>query len=159
VELFAYIFPAVALYLEAQRLFAEIISEHSGTYKIINKDYNMHESGIALSLLEIIEQEALPYKGSKVTKVTLRIGKLSGVMPDALRFAFEALSVGGIAEGASLEIEEVPLTIRCNKCKKVSVADVPFMICPHCEGVEVEMIGGRELEIKQMEIEDGSESS
>ena len=119
----------------------------------------MHESGIALSILEIIEQEVLPYKGSKVINVKLRIGKLSGVMPDALRFAFEALSIGGIAEGASLEIEEVPLTIRCNKCKKVSVSDVPFMICPHCEGVEVEMIGGRELEIKEMEIEDGNQGS
>ena len=119
----------------------------------------MHESGIALSLLEIIEQEALPYKGSKVINVKLRIGKLSGVMPDALRFAFEALSIGGIAEGASLEIEEVPLTIRCNKCKKVSVSDAPFMICPHCEGLEVKMIGGRELEIKEMEIDDGSQGS
>ena len=119
----------------------------------------MHESGIALSLLEIIEQEVLPYKGSKVINVKLRIGKLSGVMPDALRFAFEALSTGGLADGASLEIEEVPLTIRCNKCRKVSVSDAPFMICPHCEGVEVEMIGGRELEIKEMEIDDGSQGS
>jgi len=119
----------------------------------------MHESGIALSLLEIIEQEVFPYRGAKVINVKLRIGKLSGVMPDALRFAFEALSTGGVAEGASLEIEEVPLTIRCSRCKKVSIPDVPFMICPYCQGVEVEMIGGRELEIKEMEIEDGSQGS
>jgi len=119
----------------------------------------MHESGIALSLLEIIEQEVLPYKGSKVINVKLRIGRISGVMPDALRFAFEALSTGGVADGASLEIEEVPIAIRCNTCKKVSVSDAPFMVCPHCKGVEVEMIGGRELEIREMEIDDGSEGS
>ena len=121
------------------------------------KDCTMHESGIALSLLEIIEQEALPYSGSKVVNVKLRIGKLSGVMPDALRFAFEALSIGGVAEGAFLDIEEVPLRIRCNKCGKVSASDSLFMVCPHCKGIEVKIIEGRELEIKEMEIEDGNQ--
>ncbi len=119
----------------------------------------MHESGIASSLLEIIEREALPYGGLKVINVRLRIGKLSGVMPDALRFAFEALSKGGVAEGALLDIEEVPLRIRCNGCGRTSDAESFFMACPHCKGVEVEIIAGRELEIKEMEIEDGNQGS
>jgi len=119
----------------------------------------MHEFGIAQSLLEIVEQEALPYRGSRVTRVKLLIGKLSGVIPDALRFAFEVISMGGIAEGASLVIEEVPLRIQCNQCRRVSIMDDPFLICPHCEGTDVEMIAGRELEIKDMEIEDGNQGS
>lgn len=119
----------------------------------------MHEFGIAQSLLEIVEQEALPYRGSRVTRVKLLIGKLSGVIPDALRFAFEAISMGGIAEGAFLVIEEVPLRITCKQCRKVSIMDDPFLTCPHCEGTDVEMIAGRELEIKEMEIEDGNQDS
>jgi len=119
----------------------------------------MHEFAIAQSLLEIIEQEALPYGGAKVTRVKLLIGKLSGVIPDALRFAFKAISMGGIAEEASLDIEEVPLRIKCNRCGKTSILEDPFMVCPHCEGTDVELIEGRELEIRGMEIEDGDQGS
>lgn len=119
----------------------------------------MHELSIAQSLLEIIEHEALPYKGARVTTVTLRIGKLSGVMPDALRFGFEALSRGGVAEGASLLIEEVPVMIHCHRCGGKSSTDDPFLLCPRCNGSEVELTAGRELEIKEMEIDDGNQGS
>lgn len=119
----------------------------------------MHEFAIAQGLVEIIEEEALPYGGAKVISVKVRIGKLSGVIPDALRFAFEALSMGGRAHGASLLIEEVPLRIQCNRCRRVSSVEDPFLICPHCGGTDVEMIAGRGLEIQNMEIEDGSQGS
>ena len=116
----------------------------------------MHEFGIAQSLLEIVEQEALPYKGARVTRIKLLIGKLSGVMPDALRFAFEALRIGGITEEAFLEIEEMPLRIKCSQCGKKSILNDPFLICPQCESKDVEIIAGRELQIINMEIEDGN---
>ena len=115
----------------------------------------MHELSIAQSLLEIIEEEARPYNGARVTWIKLRIGTLSAVVPDALRFAFEAITRGGIAEGAVLEIEEVPLTIRCHQCEEEFTIDDPFMVCPRCEGGDVEMVSGRELEIRSMEICDG----
>ena len=110
---------------------------------------------MAQSLLEIVEQEARPYAGARVTRVQLRIGKLSTVVPDALRFAFDAITRRGIAEGAVLEIEEVPLSIRCRQCEEVFIVEDPFMICPRCEGIDVEMVSGRELEIRSMEICDG----
>jgi hydrogenase nickel incorporation protein HypA/HybF len=116
----------------------------------------MHELAVAQGLLDIVEQEARPYGGARVIRVQIRIGKLSTVVPDALRFAFEAVTRGGIAEGASLEIEEVPLAIRCHVCEKdFIVEEDPFMICPQCGAADVEMISGRELEIRSMEIEDG----
>ena len=119
----------------------------------------MHEFSIAQSLLEIVEQEVHPYAGAKVISVKVRIGKLSGVIPDALRFAFEMVSTGGRAQGASLVIEEIPLRITCKECKKVTVMDDPFLLCPHCQSTDVELIAGRELEIKEMEIEDGNQGS
>jgi hydrogenase nickel incorporation protein HypA/HybF len=115
----------------------------------------MHELGIAQSLLEIVEQEARPYAGARVIRIQLRIGKLSTVVPDALRFAFDAITRGGMAEGAALEIEEVPLAIRCHACEQAFVVEDPFMLCPQCGAADVEMISGRELEIKSMEICDG----
>ncbi len=115
----------------------------------------MHELSIAQSMLGIIEQESAPYKKAKVTGIRLRIGKLSGIVPDALRFAFEIISKGGVAEDASLDIEEVPISIKCNLCKEAFISEDPFMIGPNCEGLDVEMISGRELEIKEIEIDDG----
>jgi hydrogenase nickel incorporation protein HypA/HybF len=116
----------------------------------------MHEFGIAQSLLEIVEKEALSYKGAKVKRITVQIGNLTGVMPDALRFAFEALRTGGIAEESSLEIEEIPLRIQCHQCGATSILEDPFLICPYCEDIDVEILAGRELQIQNMEIEDGS---
>jgi hydrogenase nickel incorporation protein HypA/HybF len=119
----------------------------------------MHEFAIAQSLLKIVECEALPYTGAKVLRIKLRLGKMSGVMPDALKFAFEVISQGGVAMGACLEIEEVPLKVRCHHCGGIFTVDTPFMICARCQGTDVEMISGRELEIASMEIEDGNQSS
>jgi len=113
----------------------------------------MHELSIAQSLIEIIEQESAPFGNAKVLSVTLRIGRLSGVVPDALRFAFEIITKGGVAEGATLFIEEVPVVIRCHQCSELFTAEHPFMVCPRCEGLDVEMISGRELEVKDLEIE------
>lgn len=114
----------------------------------------MHELSIAQSMLEIIEQEAAFFNRSKVTIIRLRIGKLSGIVPDALRFAFEIISKGSVAEDASLDIEEVPISIKCNECRKTFGVDDPFMICPHCDGLNVELVSGKELEIKELEIDD-----
>jgi hydrogenase nickel incorporation protein HypA/HybF len=118
----------------------------------------MHELGIAQSLLEIVEQEARPYEGARVLRIQLRIGTLSTVVPDALRFAFDAITRGGMAEGAALEIEEVPLSIRCHACAEAFIVEDPFMVCPRCGAADVEMVSGRELEIRSMEIEDGDQA-
>jgi len=119
----------------------------------------MHEFAIAQGLLKIVECEALPYAGAKVLRIKLRVGKMSGVMPDALKFAFEVISQGGVAMDACLEIEEIPLRVRCHHCGGIFAVDVPFMICSHCQSTDVEMISGRELEIESMEIEDGNQGS
>ncbi len=115
----------------------------------------MHELAVAQSLLEIVEQELRPYRGARVKRIHLRIGKLSAVVPDALRFAFDVVSQGGAVQGATLEIEEVPVVIRCHQCKKDFTLEEPFLTCPQCAGIDVEMMAGRELEISSMEITDG----
>jgi hydrogenase nickel incorporation protein HypA/HybF len=112
----------------------------------------MHELSIAESLLAIIEQEALHYGNARVTWIKLRVGNLSGIVPDALKFAFEVISKGGCAEGAQLDIELLPFEIRCNVCNKIFIQEEPFMICPQCEGLDVELISGRELEIEKKDF-------
>lgn len=115
----------------------------------------MHEFSIATSLLSIIDEEAVKFQEARVKTVTLKIGTLSGVVPEALDFAFQVLSEGTVAEGALLVIERTPLCIECNTCGTTSTLIDPFLICPCCGSVEVEIRQGRELEIESMEIEDG----
>ena len=118
-------------------------------------DWVMHEFSIATSLLSIIDEEAVKFQGAQVKTVTLKVGTLSGIVPEALDFAFQVLSEGTVAEGARLMIERVPLRIECNACGTTSTPTDPFLICPHCGSGEVEIREGRELEIESMEIEDG----
>jgi len=115
----------------------------------------MHEFSIATSLLSIITDEAARFQGAPVTTVNLRIGTLTAVVPEALEFAFQALSRGTVAEGANLVIERVALRVACNACGMESIPTDPFIICSHCGSGDVDIRSGRELEIESMEIEDG----
>ena len=114
----------------------------------------MHEVSICESILDILKDEAIKNEASKVTAVRLKIGELSGVVEDALRFAFEVVAKGSIAEGASLVIEEVPLTARCKSCgKEFHIVGYAFS-CKHCESPEIEVISGREMQIEDMDLEE-----
>lgn len=118
----------------------------------------MHELAIAEELLRIVLQELEPWgAGARVRRVRVRIGQLSGVVPEALRFAFEAIAQGGPAEGASLELEEVPFRVRCGACGAEGAPEGPFLLCPRCGGPQVEVISGRELELASMEVDHGGE--
>lgn len=116
----------------------------------------MHELSIAENLVEIIKEEAALHNARSVKKVTLRIGRLAGVVPEALRFAFEVCTKGTIAENTVLDVMEIPLTGLCHKCNARFNLEDAVILCPYCNGIDVELLTGRELEIESMEIEDGS---
>ena len=83
----------------------------------------------------------------------MRIGRASGIMPDALLFAFNALREGPMIGGAVLHIEEVPLTGLCADCGKTfPVAEEYILACPECGGNSFSMLTGRELDIVDMEV-------
>lgn len=110
----------------------------------------MHELTIVESILDILKEQI---KG-KVTSIKLRIGEMSGVVPEALRFSFQIASEGTIAHGATLDIEHVPLTARCNDCYEIfHIKDYSFE-CSRCGGNNFKIVGGRELMIEEVEIED-----
>jgi hydrogenase nickel incorporation protein HypA/HybF len=86
--------------------------------------------------------------------VYVRIGPLAGVVSDALRFSFGLAAEGTAVEGARLEIEEVPITIRCAPCGGDRTVTDPLRIrCPIC-GEPAMVVGGRELELAAMEVID-----
>ncbi len=113
----------------------------------------MHEVSIALNLLDIVVEECRKSGGSTVESINIRIGRASGVMTDALLFAFDAVKAGSVAAGAGLNIEEVPLSGHCRECgDDFEVGEEYVLCCPLCGGVSFEITAGRELDIIDMEV-------
>ncbi|MDZ8026549.1 MAG: hydrogenase maturation nickel metallochaperone HypA [Nostoc sp. DedQUE11] len=110
----------------------------------------MHELGITQNIVAIVAEHA---KGAKVQRVSLEIGKLSAIMPDAIRFCFDICTQGTVLQGATLEILEIPGLARCQQCGAEIHLDKPFGIC-NCGSVELHLISGEELKIKEIEIEE-----
>jgi hydrogenase nickel incorporation protein HypA/HybF len=113
----------------------------------------MHEMAIGESLLEIIEEESCRQNYSKVSLVRLEVGALGHVEPEALRFCFDAVSRGTIAEGATLDIVTVGGAGWCLDCSKTVALAERFGACPECGHHHVQMTAGDDLRIKELEVE------
>lgn len=108
----------------------------------------MHELSIAGSVVEICAQQA---QGARVRRVTLEIGQLSAVMPEAIRFCFDVCAKDSVVEGATLDIVVMPGAARCLACGATLALDVPFGQCA-CGSENLELISGQQLKIRQMEV-------
>lgn len=106
------------------------------------------ESALAVALERAQEAGA-----KRLLVIRLRIGALSGVVPEALQFAFEALAPGTAAEGAELAVENVPARFWCAPCGNEFTAEELFAECPHCHTPSAELRSGRELQVSALEIE------
>ena len=113
----------------------------------------MHELSIAQSIMQIVLSEAEKAKARRVTKVTLKIGDLAGVVPDSISFCFELLSRSTIAENAALTIEKVPVRGHCPQCEKEFVIEENLYFCSTCGNTKIELTSGRELLVERLEIE------
>jgi len=108
----------------------------------------MHELGIAQEIVSIVADRA---EGARVKRVILEVGKLTLIVPDALRFCFDLCTNDTVVEGAKLEIREIPGRARCRDCGSEMVFDEPFGLCG-CGGANLEWLAGDELMIKEMEV-------
>jgi hydrogenase nickel incorporation protein HypA/HybF len=115
----------------------------------------MHEMGIAMQIVEIATASIPEHlKNSRVQGVYLKIGKLSSVVPDSLRFCFDIVSKDSAIAGAVLYIEEIPVTARCKSCENHWTIDGPAFSCPRCGSGTIDLTSGQELDISSIELED-----
>jgi hydrogenase nickel incorporation protein HypA/HybF len=113
----------------------------------------MHEMGIAMQVVEIaVASIPADLKDARVKRVNLKVGKLSAVVSESLQFCFQIAIQDTPLRDADLNIEEIPLRIRCTDCDVEWTAHEPVFVCRKCNGSSIEMLSGRELDITSIEV-------
>jgi hydrogenase nickel incorporation protein HypA/HybF len=112
----------------------------------------MHEMSLAESVLQIVEAAARAHDATRVRAVRLELGALSHVEPDALRFSFEVVTRGTVAEDAALELLATPGRAWCMPCG--TTVDLPRLgePCPLCGSHQLQVTQGDEMRVKDIEI-------
>ena len=113
----------------------------------------MHEMSLAEGIIELVEETARREQAQRVKLVVLEIGQLSSVEPEALRFCFDVVTKNGLADGAALEIVDVPGSGWCLPCGQTVAISELYGACPHCGSHQVQATGGTEMRVKEIEIE------
>jgi hydrogenase nickel incorporation protein HypA/HybF len=113
----------------------------------------MHELSLMDNVRGLVLEQAQRHGAQRIAVITLRIGSLAGVEPEALHFAFEVVMAGSIAAGARLEIEPVLAECFCGVCRQVFCARDGCCDCPVCGTVSRELLRGRELELASLVLD------
>ena len=112
----------------------------------------MYEVGVMQDALDTALQHAARRGASRIHRLSLRLGALSGVVPESLTFAFDVVARGTIAEGATLDIETVPLVCHCVACANDFRPPGWVFECPGCGHLSTQVRQGRELELASLEV-------
>ncbi len=112
----------------------------------------MHEVGLIQNAVAMALETVRSRGAGRVHAIRLRIGAMSGVVPEALQFAFDLACRGTPAEGAALEIEAVPAVCWCAACAAEFACDDFLGECPRCHAVSAELRRGTEMELAAVEV-------
>ncbi|MCL2496174.1 MAG: hydrogenase maturation nickel metallochaperone HypA [Clostridiales bacterium] len=113
----------------------------------------MHEASLMENMLALATEYLAPHRVERVNTVTVRIGRLANVLPDALEFAFSAMTREGLFAGAGLILVAEPYQARCRDCAAVyDSAQLP-PLCPECGGHGVEILSGAEIYLDSIDFE------
>ncbi len=113
----------------------------------------MHELSLIANLFEILEKEAKAKKAKKIVKVELKVGLLSGVVPELLKTAFDMYKQDTLAAESELAIETVPLHLQCQTCSTEMIKEEFVFTCSKCGASNLKTLAGTELYLQKMEIE------
>lgn len=112
----------------------------------------MHEMSLAEGILGVVQDAARAHAPCAVRTVRLEIGALAAVECEALRFAFDVVKRGSVAEGAALDIVQVPGSAWCLQCSRTVAIAERGDPCPHCGGWQLAVTGGTEMRVKELEL-------
>jgi len=113
----------------------------------------MHELSVVESLLTVALENGEKAQATRILKIYIVVGDLSGVVDESVDFYFKFLSEKTIAAGASIIFMHKPTRLRCRACNAVFSPEGLNFHCPHCKEQQVDIIGGRELYVDRLEVE------
>ena len=113
----------------------------------------MHEMSLAEGIVQLVEDAARAEGCTRVKAVWLEIGQLAAVEQESLRFCFDAVTRDSVAAGARLEIIETPGQGWCMKCEGNVAVTALYEPCPVCGSYQIQVTGGDEMRVKELEIE------
>ena len=114
----------------------------------------MHELSVTQSVLDIVLQQADKSHAKKIARIQLVIGDQSGIVDDSVRFCFELISQGTLAEGAALDFRRIATRFRCRACGTEFCPNDQDWLCPSCQATAGEIVAGREFYLESIEIEE-----
>ena len=113
----------------------------------------MHELSVTENIIKICSEEAEKHNVNRVKQIKLKVGKLSGLVPESIKYYFDIASKGTRVEGAELNIQNIPIVIKCGKCSfEGEIGDKKFY-CPNCRSYNIKIIRGNEFLIDSLEVE------
>jgi len=113
----------------------------------------MHEMSIALSILDIVKNEAEKANSKKITEIVMEIGNLAGVEIEALEFAMKACLTEDLVKDCALKIKTIDALSLCNDCLKEFECENLFSVCPHCGSYSSKLIKGQEMSVKSIVVD------
>lgn len=119
----------------------------------------MHELSVCYAMLDEVERIALEKSASRVTRIVVKIGPLSGIESDLLRRAYPLAAAGTIAQRAELEIERADIIVQCSECGVESHVPPNRLLCAVCGGFQTRIISGDEMILQRVELADLVQSS
>jgi hydrogenase nickel incorporation protein HypA/HybF len=113
----------------------------------------MHELSIVAGLFDILEEKAREHRAKMIVSVTIKVGKLSGTVPDLLVSAFDIYKEGTLAAEARLEIISLPVKTKCGNCGREFELEHYLFVCPSCASHDLKILEGMDLFIEKIEFE------
>jgi hydrogenase nickel incorporation protein HypA/HybF len=115
----------------------------------------MHELSIAMSIIDMAQEEAERHGGAQVQAVHLKLGRLAGIVKEALLSSYQMACEATPLEGSQLLIEEIPVEVFCPKCNAPRLVDsIQWFCCPECGTATPNVLRVKELEVVALEIKE-----
>jgi len=113
----------------------------------------MHEYSIVQALLDSCEEQAKQNNATKVTKVIIKVGVMSGVEPQLLQTAFDTFKEDTMCDSAELIINIQAIVIKCHNCLEESILQNLRYYCPKCQSIEFDILDGEDMFLMSLELE------
>ena len=113
----------------------------------------MHELAVTKGLLKICLEEGEKHKIKKIRKINIKVGELTDLLPACIEYYFNIVSKDTIVENTKINVENIPVEIKCNECGYSGVLGKNNYVCPKCKGIVYEITKGKEFYLDTMEVD------